>query len=198
MQKSVAVAKQDNVNLSAMLETVMKSHAGLQTVVESGQMEQAKKDSLIAQLKEKNKELCSIREHLEADLAAAETRFIVCREFEDAELTPLKRELAKVKEDYKRLVASMDALLIANKKLKIEIEKHQDDINKKTCTIDNLKEERYYMQSAQYPLFLAYDIISKRLMWHTCLRASVGCPQKNGHRVYKCFGSCTNMTPTIQ
>lgn len=147
MHKSIAVAKQDNVNLSAMLETVMKSHAGLQTAVESGQMEQAKKDSLIEQLKEKNKELCSIKEHLEADLAAAETRLIVCREFEDAELTPLKRELAKVKEDYKRLVASMDALLVSNKKLKIEIEKHQDDVSKKTYTIDNLKEERYYMHS---------------------------------------------------
>lgn len=147
MHKSIAVAKQDNVNLSAMLETVMKSHVGLQTAVESGQMEQAKKDSLIEQLKEKNKELCCIKEHLEADLAAAETRLIVCREFEDAELTPLKRELAKVKEDYKRLVASMDALLVSNKKLKIEIEKHQDDVSKKTYTIDNLKEERYYMHS---------------------------------------------------
>lgn len=158
LQKSLAVAKQDNVNLSAMLETVMKSHAGLQTAVESVQMEQAKKDSLIEQFKEKNKELCSVREHLEADLAAAETRLIVCREFEDAELAPLKRELAKVKEDYKRLVASMDALLTSNKKLKMEIEQCQDSVNKKTCTIDNLKEERYYMPL--HLLFYVYDVIS--------------------------------------
>lgn len=154
LQKSVAVAKQDNVNLSAMLETVMKSHTGLQSSVESLQLEQAKKDSQIELLKERNKELSSVRESLEADLAAAETRLIVCREFEAAELAPLKRDLAKIKEDNKRLVASMDALLVSNKKLKMEIEQHLDEVNKKTCTIDNLKEERYYMHSILYFLFM--------------------------------------------
>lgn len=118
----------------------MKSHANLQATVESVEVEKAKQDSLLEELTKKNKELRSVKESLESDLAAADARLRSCRDFE---LAPLKGELSKLRDDNRSLLTSMDELLKSNENCKSEIEQLQNEVSKKSGLLKTLKEERY-------------------------------------------------------
>nr|XP_006811574.1 PREDICTED: coiled-coil domain-containing protein 150-like [Saccoglossus kowalevskii] len=142
LQRSLSDAKEDNNKIARTLESIMSSHAQLQTTVENLQTELGRKDSEIVALKSDRRSGQHSVQDLQKEVETLQSKLLNMESMENSEVEPLRRAVNAAKKDNLKMASSLEELLQSNSRLQLSVEKLQNELQQKDYHLRMLKDQR--------------------------------------------------------
>ncbi|ELT98464.1 hypothetical protein CAPTEDRAFT_74809, partial [Capitella teleta] len=142
LERGLSECRSDNKSLASTLESVMQSHAQLQSNMENIQSELGRKDAQLDQMTTDKTELDNLSQKTKKELESMGDKLSSFEDLEMQMVQPLKKALNECKADNAELASSMEALLRSNTTLQETAEKAQNEVSQKKHLLESVNKAR--------------------------------------------------------